>query len=415
MTVTASQSPVVLAIFVLTYAGLALGKVPGLKLSRTGIAILGAVAAWLVTRSSTQAIISTVSWPTILLLFGFFVVSAQLRLSGFYDRIAARVAATLDAPGRFLCLLVAMSAVLSAFLNNDIVCYALTPVVCAALLARKINPVPYLIALAASSNIGAGLTLIGNAQNMVIGQLAGLSFVRYLAWAAVPVLFGLAATYVVARMAMRPGKPVLAASDDGTDPGQPPYPFDAYHSAKGVVVLAVVIALFFTPLPREVIVLVAASIHLASTKFRTDSLLALVDWPVLLLFTALFVVSGAFEATGYGPRLVAWLGTLGINPSRAADEVALTAGLTVLINNAPAVMLLTKLVPMSHAAGYVMAAANSFGGNGVATASVANIIVVQQARRQGVAISFGAFARLGIPITLASLAGLAAWATAMGR
>jgi Na+/H+ antiporter NhaD/arsenite permease-like protein len=106
---------------------------------------------------------------------------------------------------------------------------------------------------------------------------------------------------------------------------------------------------------------------------------------------------------------------VGFDPSRPNNEALLTAGLSVLISNAPAVLLLIKLVPIAHASSaYIMAVANSFGGNAIVTASVANIIVVQQARRQGVIISFGAFARLGIPITIAAMAGLMAWAALMG-
>jgi Na+/H+ antiporter NhaD/arsenite permease-like protein len=413
MTVTAGQSPAVLTIFILTYLGMAVGKVPGLKLSRTGIALVGAIAMVLATHATTEQFVSAISWPTIFLLFGFFVISAQLRLSGFYDRIAGNISARLDAPARFLLFLVAVTAGLSAFLNNDIVCYVLTPVVGAALIRKQINPVPYLVALAAASNIGAGATLIGNAQNMMIGQLAGLGFLRYILWALVPVLVGLAATFAVTRVVARPGPHVPQTIDP--EPVAEPVPYDSYHTAKGVVVLAVVIALFFTSLPRELIVLVAATIHLASTKYRTENLLSLVDWPVLLLFMGLFVVSGAFEATGYGPQAVHWLEAHGLDPSRPVNEVALTAGLTALINNAPAVMLLAKLVPVTTTSvAYVLAAANSFAGNAVMTASVANLIVVQQARRQGIVITFWDFARTGLPVTLVALAGLAAWAALLG-
>jgi len=162
-------------------------------------------------------------------------------------------------------------------------------------------------------------------------------------------------------------------------------------------------------------VLVAAGIHLMSTKFRTDQLLALVDWHILLMFMSLFVVSAAFQATGYGEQLVRWMEGIGFDPSRPANEAVLTGGLSVLIGNAPAVMLLIKLVPLVHASNaYIMAVANSFAGNAIVTSSVANIIVVQQARRQGVVISFWAFARLGIPITLATMGVLIGWAAFAG-
>jgi len=208
------------------------------------------------------------------------------------------------------------------------------------------------------------------------------------------VLFGLAITFLVARLELRAGVAQLEPPED-EGASESVYLFDRYHAAKGLAVLGIVIALFFTSLPKEVVVLVAAGIHLMSHKFRTQELLSLVDWQLLLLFVSLFVVSGTFQATGY--------------------EVALTAGLTALIGNAPAVMLLVKLVPIARAStACVMGVANSFGGNAILTASVANLIVVQQARRAGIVISFGSFARMGLPITLISLGGLYAWALLIG-
>ncbi len=198
-------------------------------------------------------------------------------------------------------------------------------------------------------------------------------------------------------------------------PPEAPHPFDLYHTTKGLVILAAVIALFFTSLPREIVVLVAVGIHLMSTKFRTEELLALVDWPLLLLFMALFVVSGTFQASGYAERLVTWLDSMRFDLNRPTNEVAVTAVLTALINNAPAVMLLVKLLPIkTTAVAYILAVANSFAGNSILTASMANIIVVQQARRQGIRISFGAFACLGLPVAFLSLSALVAWAILIG-
>ena len=181
---------------------------------------------------------------------------------------------------------------------------------------------------------------------------------------------------------------------------------------KGLVVLAATFGLFFTSIPREITVLVAACIHLLSSKFRTEKLLSLVDWQILLLFGSLFVVGGAFQATGYSEHLVHSMQAMGFDPTKPLNETVLTTVLTGLINNAPAVVLLVKIVPMTHVGvAYVMAVANSFAGNMIMTASVANLIVVQQARNQGIVISFGDFFRIGAPIAAVSLATLVAWAT----
>jgi Na+/H+ antiporter NhaD/arsenite permease-like protein len=405
--------PAVLVIFILTYVGLAAGRIPGLKLNRTGFALLGAIAMMVFSGNTPDAIASMVSWPTILLLFGFFVISAQLRLSGFYDWVAAAIAGRLSAPTHFLAFLILVTAGLSAFLNHDVVCFVLAPVVATALLKRNMDPVPFLVALAAASNIGAAATLIGNAQDMLIGTVAGLGFARYMLWAIVPVAVGLLCTYAIARMAAHAGPPKISAED--VEPPGPAFVLDRYHTIKGLVVLGITFALFFTRIPREITVLVAASIHLLSSKFRTENLLALVDWQILLLFGSLFVVGGSFQATGYGEHLIHAMQGLGFDPARPLNEVLLTTGLSVLINNAPAVVLLVKIVPLGHVAtAYVMALSNSFAGNMIMTASVANLIVVQQARKQGVVISFFDFFRLGAPIAVVSLGALVAWAAVTG-
>jgi Na+/H+ antiporter NhaD/arsenite permease-like protein len=170
------------------------------------------------------------------------------------------------------------------------------------------------------------------------------------------------------------------------------------------------VGLFFTPLPKEIIALAAAAIHLASPKFRTEQLLGLVDWPILVLFMALFIVTGAFESTGCGEQAVQWLAHAGFNLNAPVNLTLTTAALSNLINNSPAVMLLLKVVNLNQpVTAYILALANSFGGSLIILGSVANIIVVQQAREMGVKISFRDFSRLGIPVTLVSLAGLLAW------
>jgi Na+/H+ antiporter NhaD/arsenite permease-like protein len=404
---------IILLIFVITYAGLAVGRIPGLKLNRVGIALIGAIAMMMFGNITTAQAVGYVNWPTVCLLFGFFVISAQLRLSGFYNLVAGAISARLDHPARFLLILMAVTGGLSAFLNHDIVCFVFTPIVTTALLRKQLNPVPFLIALAISSNIGAAATLIGNPQDMLIGQTAHLDFGRYMLWSSVPVAFAMACAYGIiwglSKNRLPLADPAPGARVDAAEP------FNRVHTIKGLVVLAVVIGLFFSPLPAEILALSAAAIHLASPKFRTEDLLGLVDWPILVLFIGLFVVTGTFVSTGLGAQAVGWLAHAGYNLNQPEKLTLATAVLTSLINNSPTVMLLLKVVNLSDpATAYILALANSFGGSLLIIGSVANLIVVQQARDLGVKISFGDFARLGVPVTLASLAGLLAWVKLMG-
>ena len=255
------------------------------------------------------------------------------------------------------------------------------------MLRKRINPVPFLIALAIASDIGAAATLIGNPQNMMIGAVANLSFGRYLLWSAVPVLFALSAAcaiiWFLSRNHLQSQLPEKAASE------REPYPFNRTHTTKGIVILVLVIGFFFTSVPKEIIALAAAGIHLASRKFRTEDLLNLVDWQILVLFTSLFVVTGAFQTTGYGEKTVQWLAHSGFNLNAPANLALATTALSNVISNSATVMLLVKVVDLSHTTiAYTLALANSFGGSLFIIGSVANIIVVQQARDLGVNISF---------------------------
>ena len=340
------HKPMILLILLLTYAGIALGHIPGLKLNRTGIALLGAIGMMTFGGISTADAVSYVNWPTIFLLFGFFVISAQLRLSGFYHLIAEGISNRLSHPAKFMLVLMVITAGLSAFLNHDIVCFVFTPVVGVALLAKKLNPIPFLIALAIASNVGAAATLIGNPQDMMIGQIAHLSFGRYLLWSIIPVVFALGASYgIIWWMSYKNIRSSLRAKpvSDGEQ-----FPFNRFHACKGLITLVIVIALFFSPLPKEIIALVAAGIHLASNKFQTEDILGLIDWSVLVLFMGLFVVTGSFQSTGYGEQAVQWLAHGGLNLNTPDTLIAVTTLLTNLINNSAAVMLLLKVIDLSH-------------------------------------------------------------------
>jgi len=405
---------IILLIFVVTYVGIAIGHIPGLKVNRPGIALLGAIGMLIFGSLTTADAISYINWPTICLLFGFFVISAQLRLSGFYDRVAVKLANQLGNPARFLLILMVVTAGLSAILNHDIVCYAFAPITGVALLRRGINPTPFLVALTISSNIGAAATLIGNPQNMMIGQVAHLDFGHYMLWSIIPVIFALGAAYVIIWRMSR--KNLQTPCSTEVVSAQQTYPYNALHTYKGIIILIVVLGLFFTTLSKEIVVLAAAGVHLASTKFRTEDLLGLVEWAILILFMGLFVVAGAFQSTGYGAEAMHWLAQGGFDMKAPASLTVMTAGLSNLVGNSAAVMLLLKVVNLSSTtAPYILALANSFGGSLIIIGSVANIIVVQQARDLGIKISFWDFARLGIPVTLTALAGLLAWVAVIGR
>jgi Na+/H+ antiporter NhaD/arsenite permease-like protein len=399
-----------LVIFGLTYLGIAVGEIPGLALDRTGIALLGAIAMVVAGIVPEREAVLAVDMPTILLLYSLMVISSQFRLGGFYTYVAERLVRMMDRPRRFLLWMMSVSALLSSILANDIVCLAFTPILSVALLRARLNPVPFLIGLAVSSNIGSAATIIGNPQNMLIGQVGHLHFGRFLAWCLVPSLVShfvsIGLLLVLYRGRFAGAVPDQTAMAPGGD-----WPaFDAHQSRKGVLVTVAMVALFFTPMPRELTALVAAGILLCSRSMSTRTLLGLVDWHLITLFCGLFVVIRGIEIAGLPGRLVAFLGAQGWQLGDPYLLTGVSAILSNLVSNVPAVMLLVKFLdPAQPTPWYVLAVASTFAGNLILIGSIANLIVAEQARAFGIRISFREHARTGVPVTLASIAILLAW------
>jgi len=394
-------------IFVLTYLAVAMGEIPGLALDRTGMALLGAVAMVAFGGLDTGQAMAAMDYPTLLLLFGLMVVSSQFRLGGFYTHTALHLIRWMDQPRRFLLALMVASAVLSALLANDIVCLAFTPVVCVALLKRGMNPLPFLLGLAAASNLGSAATIIGNPQNMLIGQVGELHFGRFFAWCVVPSALSLLAAYGVLVMRYR-NRWAGAAPQPEAMADWPAY--NVGQTRKAWLVTVVLVGLFFTDIPRELSAMVAAGVLLCSRRLTTRSMLGLVDWHLITLFCGLFVVIRGMEVTGMPHRAVAWLSIHGVYLNDPLTLTGVSVVLSNLVSNVPASMLLIKFLdPADPVPWYVLAVSSTFAGNLFTIGSIANLITIEQARTFGVRISFWEHARAGIPITLASVGVLILW------
>lgn len=396
----------VLAIFVLVYAGMILGEIPGLALDRSGIALLGAIAIIASGRLSPSEAWLAIDIPTTALLFGLMVISAQFRLGGFYGEVVRRIGARAASPQRLLLWVVLVAGALSAVLANDIVCLAMAPLLIEVCIRRSLTPLPYLLALACASNVGSAATLIGNPQNMLVGQSLQLSFAGYLVDGAPPAVLGLAITWSIIRSQWRDRW--HADTEVRLDRRKPP-PFDAWQTAKGLVVVTLTVLIFlFTSWPREVVALTAAGVLLLSRRTASREMIGLVDWHLLVLFIGLFVLNEAVDRAGVLARLYAGLRAAGVDLANPAWLFAVTPIVGNLVSNVPAVML---LLPASSGplAGPTLALASTFAGNLIIVGSIANIIVVEEAGRQGVAIDWRAHARVGVPVTLATLAIAAAW------
>ncbi len=399
------MTPLVVAIFLLVYLGMILGGLPFLKVDRTGIALLGAIAMISLDAISLEDAVKSVHLPTMILLFSLMVLSAQMRMGGFYDWITTKVANLPLSPPGLLAALTLAVATLSAIFSNDIVCFACAPVLIKACQERRLDPTPFLLALACASNIGSAATLIGNPQNMLIGQTLQLSFSGYLGEAIVPVTLGLCATWALIAWQTR-GKwfqadvPNIVINQESLRSSDAS---DRWQTAKGLaVVCALLVSFLFTAVPREQLTLTAAGILLMSRRLHSRMMLGLVDWQLLVLFVGLFIVNHALQSTGVAELVVTKLSSVGIDLLQNHALFGAALVLSNVISNVPAVMLLLPFAEQTSN-GPMLALVSTFAGNLFVVGSIANIIVVDAAARQGIQIGWRRHARTGIPVTLISL------------
>lgn len=396
-----------LFIFVLTYIGLAFGSIPGLLIDRSGIALIGASATILFGILSPEEAIKYIDISTILLLYGLMVISAQLRIGGFYTKISLLIIRKISSPGILLLNLMATSAIMSAFLANDIVCLAFTPVVAYSTLKGGLNPLPFLLGLAISSNIGSAATIVGNPQNMLIGQFAKLDFLEFFIWCFPPSFISFWIAYLIILLLF--SKKWFISVDFTVE--QTWNEFNKHHSLKGLIFVLITVLFFFTSIPREITATTSASLLMLSRYISTRRLLELVDWSLIIMFICLFIIIGAISKYDFPNQMIYQMQKYGLDIGNNPFHLSLASVvLSNIFSNVPAVMLIINMIPKGNIENYyILAVSSTFAGNLLTIGSIANIIVIEQSKIFDIKITFWDYARVGVIVTFTSIAVLLLW------
>lgn len=401
-----------LAIFVLVYVAMGVGHLPFFRLDRTGAALVGAMLLIALGQIAAPDAWAAIDYQTIGLLFGLMVISAAFGVAGFYDFAAEKVGALPVGPKTLLAVIIAVSGVLSALLTNDVVAVAMTPIFCQICLARRLNPLPFLLGFCFAANVGSSATLIGSPQNMIAAEALDLSFNGFLSIAAVPSILGLPVVWLVL-VAVYRGRWTLAAPEKTAEPLPATGELDRAEAIKaGLVTLAVLVAFVATDRPHMLVALLGASFLLVSRSVESEKLIRRVDGDLLLLLIGLFIVNAAVAATGLPQQLLAGMRDVGLDLNHPVAMLIVMSVLSNIVGNNPAVMLVEPFIrDAAHpeAVGAAIALGTGFSSNAVIFGSLAGIIVAEQGGRRGIVVGFAEFARAGVPVALATLLLAAGW------
>ncbi len=394
-----------LVIFLITYIFIGLRQIPRVHIDRPAGALVGAVlmvAAGVLTLDEAFA---AIDMHTLLLLLGMMIITVYLRAAGFFELMADKILSLSRTPLQFLIFVVISSGLLSALFVNDTICLLYTPIILEVAIQLGVHPMPYLLALATSSNIGSVMTITGNPQNMLIGIYSKIPYLSFSAALFPVALAGLVVCVVVIRFVYRKE---LRADAFSTRPAMPEYQVRKPLLVKALLVCVGVLVAFSLGYPYSLVAAAGAVLLLLIGGISTERVLEGVDWTLLLFFSGLFVVMRGVEASGLASAMIAKAGDLAsFSPSgRVAGLSLVSVVLSNIVSNVPAVMLLkplTQSLGEGHLFWLTLAMSSTLAGNLTLIGSVANLIVVRQAGRR-VDIGFMEYFRVGALITILTVA-----------
>ncbi|OUL31287.1 anion transporter [Nostoc sp. 106C] len=377
----------------LTYLGLALGYIPGLRMNRATIALVGSAFLIALGAVNLQEAWQAIDANTIIFLLSMMVVNANLAYAGFFRRSLSILLSLTSSPLGLLIALTFGSGILSAVFLNDTIALIFTPLTLSLTQALGLNPIPFLLAIAGATNIGSVCTLSGNPQNILIGSFSGIPYLDFLRALAPVALTGLVIQVGLLWLFYPEVRSIHPCQQkvDGND-----RIFKPLFNKTLVITTGLLIA-FAIGFPLAESALVAASLLLITRRLKPQRILQKIDWNLLVMFSGLFILTKVTQNLN-----LLQLFTHAVNSS--ASFLSVTVVLSNLISNVPAVLLLHPLIPKNETHYWLLLAAGStLAGNLTLFGSVANLIVVEAATNLGYKLTFREHLRFGVPLTLCTL------------
>lgn len=388
------------SITLITLFGIAIGGLPKLRMNRATISLVGATFLVLTGAISLNDAYSSIDLDTITLLLGMMIINVNLGISGFFQFVASKIIHFSKSPKELLFLIIFSSGILSAIFLNDTICLMLTPLVIEITQQFKRNPIPYLIALATSANIGSAATIIGNPQNMIIGMSSKITFLKFTQALIIPSILSLLILFFIIILTYR--KEFIKAKFEHF----PEFNFKIYKPlfnkciVSGILFIIMIVIGFELP----VAALSSASILLITRRLKPQRVFIEIDWALLVFFASLFVITGSIEKNALTQKLFNL-----IEPIAKGNSGLFALSSTVLSNivsNVPAVMLFKPFISQfanPEKAWLILAMSSTFAGNLTLIGSVANLIVAETAKHDGIKLEFAEYLKVGVIITIISI------------
>lgn len=372
-----------------------LGKSPIFRVDRAGAAIIGAVATVGLGILSYEEATLAVDFKTIIILFSMMILVANLKLAGFFEFIGDAVCQRVGSKKQLLFAIIMASGIMSAVAINDIVCLLFTPVVLLICRKTQCNPLPHLLGIAMASNIGSASTLLGNPQNILVGSLSGMPFGTYFFTAGPVALIGLLAVYGAISHCCR-----KELSGIFITPPASQINVHMYLIVKSLIVLSLVLAAYMAGYDLALVSCLGGAALLITRRVKPNKVYASIDFNLLVIFIGLFVVVAGVEKS----RLMIFaFDLLSVNGFNSISLFATTTlVLSNIVSNVPAVLLLKFFIPGQNPLYWWKALAlfSTLAGNLTISGSVANLIVVEIAKRENINITAWDYLKAGFPLTI---------------